>query len=812
MRSHEMMASVTQDLRFALRTLRRDLRFTALAILIIAFGIGASVTVFSVANALLLRPLPFKNPERLAWVANGGEGLSGQTAQVGPYLSYAKLNRSFSDVAAYFAFYGIGDTKLEGEHGVDPVRLSEVPVSANFFPLLGIVPEMGRGFTPEEATFNGPNAVLISHSLWERRFASNPAIVGRPIILNGSPWLVIGVLPASFDFGSVFAPGTHIDLFSAFPLGERTDHWGNTLAIVGRLKPGATIASANAELKTLVPQIRELHRRSNSFEPTISALREHVSGRTRAGLVALIAAVGALMLIVCANLSNLLLARAATRQQEMAVRAALGAGRRRLVRQMLTESLLLSSCGAALGFVFAIVGTRAIAGMDAVSLPLLGGVSVDVRAWGVTVALALAAGIAFGLVPALHMSEGGVYGALKSSGRAVMERGGQWTRRSLVVAEVALAGILLVGSALLIRSFENVLDVDLGFRPDHVISLRVDPDASRGAFKTDGEFVAFVDEVLQRTRRLPGVTEASIADGLPLGSNRSWGVGIPGEAYVPGKSHDAYMRMASDGFVKSMGMRLIAGRDLSSDDVKTSEPVVVINETMAKTFWPNESAVGKIVDLAGKRRVVGVVGDVRHLALEEGAGLEAYLSIRQVLDYSSLTLIVRTSTDPAAAVRSIRTALVPMLPNLATNTVRTLQDIVDRSVSPRRFFTSLVSGFSVFALCLALLGIYGVVSYTVTHRTQEIGLRIALGASSRQVETQIVRDTVKMAVAGIAIGVVGAWAAARILKGFLFGVSGADPVSYAVMIAVLGIVAIVSGYLPARRAARIDPMVALRDG
>jgi len=430
----------------------------------------------------------------------------------------------------------------------------------------------------------------------------------------------------------------------------------------------------------------------------------------------------------------------------------------------------------------------------------------------VTVALALAAGIAFGLVPALHMSEGGVYSALKSSGRAVTERGSQWTRRSLVVAEIALAGVLLVGSALLIRSFENVLDVDLGFRPEHVVSLRVDPDASRGAFKTPGEFVAFVNEVLERTRNLPGVTAASIADGLPLGSNRSWGVMIPGEPYVPGKSHDAYVRMASDGFVKSMGMRLVAGRDLSPDDVKGSEPIVVINETMAKTLFPGQDAVGKMIELNGKRRVVGVVGDVRHLALEEGAGFEAYMSIRQVLDYSSLNLIVRTTTDPAAAVRSIRSALAPMLPNLATNTVRTLQDIVDRSVSPRRFFTSLVTGFSVFALCLALLGIYGVVSYTVTNRTQEIGLRIALGASARQVETQIVRDTVRMAVVGIALGVVGAWLAGRTLEAFLFGVSGADPVSYGVMIVVLGAIAVISGYLPARRAARIDPMVALRDG
>ena len=326
------------------------------------------------------------------------------------------------------------------------------------------------------------------------------------------------------------------------------------------------------------------------------------------------------------------------------------------------------------------------------------------------------------------------------------------------------------------------------------------------------QFVAYIDEVLRLARGVPGVSSATIADGLPLGSNRSWGVSAGGEEFVKGRWRAAFIRVASDGFVDAMGMRIVAGRDLLPQDVEKGEPVVVINETAAHTFWPAGNALGKLLKVGGAdRRVVGIVGDVRHLALEEGAGIEVYLPIRQVFDFSSLHLIVRTSIEPAALARTLRTALVPVLPNLATNQIETLQGAVDKAVSPRRFFTALLGGFSVFALCLALLGIYGVISYTVTHRTQEIGVRIALGASARQVQARIIRETVELAIAGIVIGTIGAWLAGRTLSGFLFGVTAADPVTYAGMVIVLSIVAVVSGYLPARRASRIDPIVALRE-
>jgi predicted permease len=810
MRIREMVGDLRQDLRYAFRALRRDAGFTAFAVAIVALGIGASATVFSVASALLLRPLPFANPERLVWIQNGNEpGLSSRTAQVGHYLSFAKENRSMADVAGYFAFYGPGDMKLAVD-GDNAIRLSAVPVTQNFFPLLGVQPILGRGFTAEESVWNGPKTALLSHALWKRQFASDPNIAGKTVTLNGAPTTVVGVLPASFDFGSVFAPGTRIDLFTAFPLTEETNRWGNTLAIVGRLKPGSTLASANAELKILGPQIQK-QIQSNNFAPTVSSLRDHVSGQTRSGLIVLMLAVGVVMLIVCANLSNLLLARATTRQKEMAIRAALGAGRRRLVRQMLTESVVLSSIGAALGLILAVAGTRAIARMDAVSLPLLGNVGVDATALGFTALLAIAAGLAFGIAPALQVSEAHVHETLKASGRSATDgKRGQTMRRSLVVSEIALACVLLVGSGLLVRSFLKVLDVNLGFRPEHVAAVRVDPDEN---FTAAAPFVAYLNEVLRLARATPGVSSATIADGLPLGRNRTWGIAVGGAEYVKGKWQGGFIRIATDGFVDAMGMTVVSGRDFTAHDVETSEKVVVINETAAKTLWPNGSALDKMVRVGSDdRRVVGIVADVKHLAVEQDAGNQVYLPLRQVFDFSSLILVVRTSIEPAALAPTLRKALAPVVPRLATNEIQTLQGAVDKAVSPRRFFTALIGGFTMFALALALLGIYGVVSYNVTHRTQEIGVRIALGASAAQVQGRIIRETIQLALAGIALGTVGAWFVGRTLSGFLFGVTAADPVTYVAMVVVLSAVAVASGFLPARRASRIDPIVALREG
>jgi predicted permease len=810
MQLREMIDDSAQDLRFAFRTLKRDVTFTAFATIIIALGLGASVTVFSVANAVLLRPLPYHEPDKLVWIANGTDvGLSGQTMQVGHLIDLAEQNKSFAGLAAYFAFYGVGDTKLTGDG--EPVRLSAVPVSQNFFPLLGVRPVLGRDFTAEESRWNGPKAVMLSHSIWQTRFGSDPAVVGRTLVLNDSPTLVVGVLPAWFDFGAVFAPGTHIDLFVPFPLGPETDRWGNTLAVIGRLKPGVTMQGARAELSVLAPQIAAAHTNRNALTPTLMSLREHVSGRFQSALTVLAVAVGVVMLIVCANLSNLLLARATTRNKEMAIRVALGAGRRRLLRQMLTESLVLSSLGAALGLAIAVVGTRAVSRLDAVALPLLGSVRIDAAAVGVTVFLAIVAGLAFGIVPALQISEGGTHEALKASGRGTTDgRRGRIIRSSLVVVEIALACVLVVSSGLLVRSFFKVLDVDLGFRPEMVAALRVDPNRAQVA--TRERMLAYIDDVLGRARAVGGVQSVALSDGLPLGSNRSWGVLAKGHVYARGTEPAAFVRVVTEGYPRTMGMRVLAGRDFSPQDGPASAGVVLINETMARSLWPGEDPIGKILQADTDRVVVGVVGDVRHLALEQQAGLEMYLPLRQTLDFGTVDLVVRSTLEPRSLAASMRSALAPVVSNLPTNEIQSLTQVVDKAVSPRRFLTTLLGGFATFAVALALIGIYGVISYTVSQRTQEIGVRIALGASASHVQRRIIRETLTLTAAGVAIGTIGSWSMARVLSGFLFGVTASDPVTFATMLVTLLGVALVSGYVPARRASRIDPLTALRTG
>jgi len=796
-----------QDLRYTFRTLRRDAGFATFVILIVGLGVAASSTIFSVVSAVLIRSLPFRDPGHLVWIANhDSNGLSGQTTQVGHLLDLRERNRSFSDLAAYFAFYGVGDNKLTGQGEAE--RLSGVPVSRNFFPLLGIQPRIGRLFSEEECKWHGPKAVLLSHGLWERRFGSDPGIVGRALTLNDESVTVVGVLPASFDFSSVFAPGSHIDLYFPFPLSMETNRWGNTLAIIGRLKPGVALGSAQAEMRVLAEQITRAHPERNDFEGRLSLLGEHVSGRMRPALLVLACAVGVVMLIVCANLSNLLLARTAARQKEIAIRIALGAGRRRLVVQMLTESVALACCGALLGVLLAVVGTRALAHLDAINIPLLQNVRMDTTALAFTLVMAVLTGLIFGLAPALQAPATALHDALKDTSRGSTEgKQRSWIRSSLVVSEIAFACVLLVGAGLLIRSFLRVLDVNLGFRPERAAALRVDPDAR---YSTQAQQNAYFNEVLRRVKSVPGVEAAGLTDALPLGRNRSWGAGAKGQVYKRGQYPNAFVRVVSDGYLKAMGIPLRAGRDIAEQDTPSSQPVIMINETMARRLFPGENALGKIIRACGERSVVGVAGDVRHLALEQGAGLEMYLPIRQCHDFASVDLVVRTTLPPGELAAGVRAALKPIEPNLPGNEFRTLGQLVDKAVSPRRFVVLLLGGFAFFALVLASLGIYGVISYSVSQRTQEIGIRMALGASAGNLQARIIMQTLGLAAAGMLLGLGASLALARALGGFLYGVTSTDPVTFLGMLIVITAVAAAAGYLPARRASRIDPMAALR--
>ena len=802
-------ATLIHDLRYAVRTLRRDAAFALFAITIVGLGIGASATVFSVLNALLLRPLPFEDPERLVWVTNhDSSGLSGQTTQVGYMLDLRERTQSLSKLAGYFAFYGVGDTVLTGRG--EPERLNAVPVSDNFFDILGVRPQFGRTFTAEECQWNGPKAVLLGHDLWTRRFGADPAVVGSPVTLNDEAHTIVGVLPASFDFASVFAPGSRFELYLPFPLSSETNRWGNTMAMIGRLKPGVSTAQAQSEIRTLGAQIAKEHPERNSFEGYVAPLAAHVNGRMRLALWVLAGAVGVVMLIVCANLSNLLLARAAARQKEMAIRTALGAGRGRLIAQMLAEGVVLSSSGGLLGLLLAIGSTRALARLDATSVPLLQTVHADMATLGFSLGIAIITGIVFGLTPAFQTPEAMLHDALKETGRgSTAGRRRTWARNVLVVSEISFACVLLVGAGLLLRSFIRVLDVNLGFRPAHAMTIRVDPDKS---YSTREQRTAYFDEVLRRVRAIPGIEGAAITDALPLGRNRTWGAPAKGVVYERGKFPFAFPRIVSDGYAAAMGIPVLAGRDISDRDTTSSEPVIVINQTLARSLWPGQDPLGKIMlnPCGAERRVVGVVGDVRHLALEQSSGNEMYIPMRQCGDQPSSDLVVRSTMPESQTANALRAALKPLAPNLATNEVRTLQQIVDKSVSSRRFVVLMLAGFALFALVLASLGIYGLISYSVTQRTQEIGIRMALGASARDVQTRIVIQTLGLAAIGMTIGVAASLALTRSVSGLLFGITATDPATFAGMLLVLGIVAGLAGYLPARRASRIDPLVALR--
>ena len=800
------MGDLTQDLRHAFRGMRRDAGFTAFTILIAGLGIGASSTVFSVVNALLLRPLPFRDPGRLVWISNGDDWTSTQPEQ---YSDLRDLNRSFSDLAGWDAFYRAGDSQLTGIG--ESERLTSVPVTENFFALLGVQPAIGRSFTAEECRgkYSAPPAMLLSYSFWRWRFASDPGMVGRKLLLNNQPVTVVGVLPASFDFASVFAPGTPVDIFVPWPLNDKTKPAGNTMKVIGRLKPGAAVPGAQAELTLLGKQLVSQHPERNPVVPMLAPLAQRVSGGVRPALFVMACAVGAVMLLVCANLSNLQLARLGARQKEMAMRAALGAGRLRLLRQMLTESVALSCCGAVLGLVLAVAGTRALAHLRAFNFPLLESIRIDGSALLFTLLAAAATGVLFGLLPALRVTVFSLREGMQDASRG--SSGGKrhaWLRNGLVVSELAFACILLVGAGLLIRSFLRVLDVNLGFQPERAATLRIDPSFRISSFAQQN---SFLDDVLNRARSVPGIVAAGITDVLPLRDDRSWSVAAVGQVY--GKSHpppEPYIRVVTDGYFAAAGIPLRLGRTFTGSDRASSQRVVVINETLARTLWPGQNPLGQMVATDGGRRVVGVVADVRHTALEAAGGPEMYLPMRQTGDYAAMQLVVRTALPPDNLATGIRAALRPIDPNLPVREFVTFQDLVDRAVSPRRFLVLLLAGFAAFALILASLGIYAVISYSVSQRVQEIGIRMALGASATHLQSRILLRTLGLAALGLGLGMAASRALTSALGSLLFGVTPGDPFTFIGIGALLIVVAALAGYFPARRASRIDPMVALR--
>lgn len=803
-----MLETLLQDARYALRTLFRDKAFFAAAVAIIALGIGANTAVFSVVNTILFRPLPFRDSPRLVWVANccGDGGLSSVTSRVANYLDWRAMNQSFEDMTAFFAFFDYGTYTMVGAG--EPERLVGANIAHNFLPFLGVQPQLGRNFSEAECKWNGARAAILSHNLWQRRFAADPNVIGRSITLNDQAVTIVGVLPASFDFASTFAPGSRVDMLVPFPLTEETDRWGNTLSVIGRLKPGVSVQQAQAEFTLLSEQIRTSKPNRWQFGSKLTPLQDHLTARFQRGFIVLLCAVAAVLLIACTNLSNLLLARAASRRKELAIRAALGAGRFRLIRQMLTECFLVTAIGAAMGLALAYAALRLLVSLQGISIPLISTVRLDSTALLFTAAAAVVTGIVFGIVPALHASAARDSEALNDAGRGSSEgRRAGVTRGVLVVSEVALACMLLIGAGLLIRSFLRLLDVDLGFRPESAAVWRID---TGDRYKDAASRAAFLDRLVRAVEAVPGVDSAGVTDALPLSRDRSWGAAAKGVQYGPGQFPLAHPRLVDWRYIRTMRIPLISGREFNEHDTATSRPVVIINKKMARSLWPDRDAVGQyLVNNQRDIQVVGVVGNVRHQNLEEEGALEMYFPLTQSSN-SSVELVVRTKVPPQSLVSGVRSALTSIDPTLPTAEFKPLGALVDTALSPRRFMMILLGIFAFAALVLASVGIYGVVATSVSRRTQEIGIRMALGATASQVQRHVLSRTVALVSCGVALGVLGSLALARLASSLLFQMEPEDPATFGITVTLLFGVAVLAGYLPARRASRVDPLSALR--
>jgi predicted permease len=808
-----------QDLRYTLRTLRRDRVFTIIAVLILGLGIGANVVVFSVVNTILLRPLPFRDSHQLMWIAPPPQkcGMSCATYSADAYDEFRAQSRSYQDITGYMAFSGADNLRLTGRGEPEPA--TGIEVIGNFFQVLGVQPVKGRLFTADEARQGAHPVTLLANAYWRREFAGDPAIVGKEIDLNGKPVTVVGVLPPSFDFGAVFSPASRIDLFTPLILDdERT--WGNIVTLIGRLKPDVSMGQAQAEALMVGPHLCWSVKIAASCGSYVSkgitmqlrTLKDYVSGRLRSSLMVLWCAVGMILLIACVNLSNLLLARAASRSKEFGMRTALGASRGRLVRQLLTESLVLSSSGAILGLALAYAVIAWLAHQGSIALPLLNTVTVDGRALCWTLLIAVSAAVLFGLAPGLKMSSGNLQEVLKDSGPGTSEgKKHERMRGALVISEVALACVLLIGAGLLLRSFLKVLDIDLGFQPDRAASIKVEYDdsAPTGDASAVKRGVIF-QQILSRVSGVPGVDGAGLVDFLPLGQNRAWGTPTPkGKTYPPGSLPGPLVYVISPGYVQAMGMRL-HGRDFAWSDNLKSEHVVLINSSAARLFWPGEDAVGKVLANGDSDlHVVGVVDDIHADSVEGQPGWQIYYPMTQE-GPAGANLVVRTSLPPTTLAGSVLHALRELNPNQPAAEFRPIRTIVDHAVSPRKFFVLLVTIFAEFGLILATLGIYGVISYSVTQQTQEIGIRMALGATQAHVLRAVMGKTMRLTVIGIFLGTVASVVVARWIASLLFGTEPTDPATFGAMILIMAAVALIAGYIPARRAARINPMIALR--
>jgi len=801
------METLWQDLRYALRMLRRSPGFTFVAILTLALGIGATTSIFSVLNGVLLRPLPYHQPERLVWFLETQAGLTGAPFSAPEFLDYQAQSHMFAQIAAVrnigFNWTGQGD----------PERLRGSVVSSNYFSVLGVAPLLGRTFLPDDGLAGAPRVAVLSHGLWQRRFGVESSVLGKSITLNEQTVTVVGVMPKEFGASEPLDLWLNpkrivpevVPNFTGDYLTMRGMHY---LSIVGRLGPGVSLAQAQHDLNVIAERLQKQYPDQSSHSAQLALLAEQAEGGARPAILLVMSAAGLLLLIACANVANLLLVRAAGRTRELAVRSALGASGVRRIRQMLTESLLLGLLAGAFGLLLGYAGTRALVAVSPEGMPRLNEIRVDGSVLGFSLVISVFTGVLFGLAPAFFASRLGLNECLKEGARSVLGPQRSRMRTSLIAAELAFSVVLLTGAGLLVRSMERLLVVRSGFNPQNMLTLRLNFSSSKYA---KGGNVAFVRELLPRIQHLPGVRSVALANDLPLE-----GQDTTGYPTIPGRSeHEENVivgqHSVAPGYFAAMGIQLLRGREFTERDVEGAPPVAVINEAMAKRFWPNEDPIGKRFQLFSDKttEIVGVVGNVRHNGLDAPVSLDAYAPFEQA-PWSYVFLAVRAEGNAAALLTTLQREIRQVDADLPLSDVRTMDAVLAGTIAARRLTLLLTGIFAGVALVLAALGIFGVMSYVVTQRLREIGVRMALGAGRGEILRLVMSQGLVLLVAGLIPGMAAALGLTRLMRSLLFEISPTDPATLAGVTLLLAGVTLLACAVPARRAAHVNPLVALR--
>ncbi|HEY6385499.1 MAG TPA: ABC transporter permease [Candidatus Acidoferrum sp.] len=801
-----------QDLRFAVRMLLKSPGFTAVAVLTLALGIGANTAIFSLVNGVLLRPLPYRNPNRLVMVWEKSRDGSPENVGYATYLDWKSQNKSFEEIAIYSSWQPVLQV---GE----PEQLSGLRVTSNYFRTLGIHPEIGRDFLPEEDIPNANKVVMLSHSLWQRKFNSDPNIVGKPINMNATQYIVAGVLPARYQSLMNQDPhGGAVEIWRVLgydvsqPWACRTCHH---LVALGRLRDGVAVTQANAEMDTIAAALSKAYPKEyDDIGVILTPIREQLLGPASTPLYILLGAVSFVLLVACANLANLLLARATHREREVAVRTALGATRGRIIRQLLAENCFLGLLGAAAGLIPAYWTPKVLASVGAGDLPRLDQVQLDWQVLLFTVGVALLTGIAAGLAPAYRLSKNNRHDSLKEGMRGSGSVASRF-RGLLIVSEVALSLTLLIGAGLLLRSLSRLLVVSPGFDPTNVLSMQTSVLGQR--FNDNAVVRQYFADAVERLRALPGVQSAAAASQIPLAGNMDrYGFHVEGKMHVnPEEDPSAQRYCITPGFLETMRIPLLRGRDISLADRATAPQVLLVSETTARRMWPGEDPIGKRVKLGGVDQpwwtVVGITGDVHHVGLDADPDMQMYIPHQQWPFPDGLMIfVIRAASTPAAISSAAQQAIHSIDATQPISRIMPLESYVGLSLQGRKFALILIGAFAAMALTLSVVGIYGVTAYSVAQRTREIGIRMALGAQRREVFGLLLRQGMRLVVCGVIAGVIASVALTRFLATMLFDVQPTDPLTFAGVVLLLVAVSAVACFLPARRAMRVDPIIALR--